>query len=200
MSFAVFALPDMATSVCAVVKPISSDSNAPSATANAATWIAQTCIGVNMDRFADRMEIRDLPSRYAFFVDTFRTDEIMSLWAPDAIFDESRVGTGIHQGAPAIRKFFEGLEKTITHQAHINANHVIENRDVSRASGIVFCAVEAITVAGPMRAVIYYADNYVKLGGRWRFASRVVHPLMPFDTSALGAAEAKVMGFDKAIS
>ena len=152
-----------------------------------------------MDRIADRMEIRDLPSRYAFYVDTFRTDEIMSLWSPDAIFDESRVGTGVHQGAPAIRKFFEGLEKTITHQAHINANHFIDNIDDSRAHGIVFCVVEAITVAGPMRAVIYYDDNYVKLDGYWRFASRVVHPLMPFDTSALAVAESKVMAVDSAL-
>jgi len=144
-----------------------------------------------MDRIADRMEIRDLPSRYAYYVDTFRTDEIMELWAEDAVFDESRVGTGLHVGAAAIRQFFEGLAKTVTHQAHVNANHLIETLEGDRASGIVFAIVEAMTIAGPMRATVYYADEYVKIDGRWRFASRVIHPLMPFDTAAMGVANAK---------
>jgi hypothetical protein len=43
-----------------------------------------------------------------------------------------------------------------------------------------------------MRAVVYYSDEYVKAGGLWRFQSRVIHPLLPFDTSALGKAAAMV--------
>jgi len=145
-----------------------------------------------MDRIEDRLAIRDLTSRYAYYVDTFQNDKLMKLWAEDAIFDESRMGTGLHVGAAAIEAFFGALRKTITHQAHITANQLIEELSETRATGIVFSLVEAVTIAGNMRAVVYYADQYVKAGGRWRFQSRVVHPLLPFDTSALGRAAAMV--------
>jgi hypothetical protein len=145
-----------------------------------------------MDRIEDRLAIRDLTSRYAYYVDTFQNDKIMELWAEDAVFDESRVGTGRHVGASAIEAFFGEVKKTVTHQAHITANQLIEELHDTRAKGIVFSIVEAVTVAGNMRAVVYYSDEYVKAGGRWRFQSRVIHPLMPFDTSAFGRAAAMV--------
>jgi hypothetical protein len=143
-----------------------------------------------MDRIEDRLAIRDLTSRYAYYVDTFQNDKLMELWAEDAVFDESRVGTGLHVGASAIGAFFDELKKTVTHQAHITANQLIEELHDTRAKGIVFSVVEAVTLAGNMRAVVYYSDEYVKAGGRWRFQSRVIHPLLPFDTSALGKATA----------
>ena len=52
--------------------------------------------------------------------------------------------------------------------------------------------LESPAVAGNMRAVVYYSDEYVKAGGRWLFQSRVIHPLLPFDTGALGKAAAMV--------
>jgi hypothetical protein len=143
-----------------------------------------------MEQIEDRLEIRDLTARYAYYVDTFQTDKIMTLWAKDAIFDESRVGTGLHKGAAGIRAFFEGLTKTVTHQAHITSNHLIEYIDETSAKGIVFSIVEAVTIAGNMRAVVYYADDYAKLDGRWVFTSRVIHPLLPFDTAAFDKANA----------
>jgi hypothetical protein len=115
----------------------------------------------------------------------------MTLWTEDAIFDESRVGTGLHNGAPAIRAFFDGLQKTVTHQAHITSNHLIEEITDTTAKAIVFSIVEAVTIAGNMRAVVYYADDYVKQDGNWLFTSRVIHPLLPFDTAAFDKANAE---------
>jgi len=145
-----------------------------------------------MDQIEDRLAIQELTSRYAYYVDTFQNDKLMELWAEDAIFDESRVGTGLHEGAGAIAAFFDELKKTVTHQAHITANQIIEDLDDTHAKGLVFSIVEAVTIAGNMRAVVYYSDEYVKAGGLWRFQSRVIHPLLPFDTSALGKAAAMV--------
>ena len=45
------------------------------------------------------------------------------------------------------------------------------------------CDVHAVTTAGNLSAAIYYWDDYVKQNGCWRFRSRLVHPLLPFDTS-----------------
>ncbi len=143
-----------------------------------------------MDHIEDRLAIRELTSRYAFYVDTFQNDKLMQLWEKDAVFDESEVGTGRHEGIAAIAMFFDEVRRTVTHQAHITANQLIEELDDTHAKGIVFSIVEAITRAGKMRAVVYYADEYVKAGGRWRFQSRVIHPLLPFDTSAFGKAAA----------
>ena len=142
-----------------------------------------------MDYIEDRLEISDLTSHYSFYVDTFQTDKIMELWTEDSIFDESRVGTGCHNGAPAIRVFFEAIETKVTHQAHLTSNQFVQEIDGKSAKGIVFAVVEAVTTAGNMRAVVYYADDYVKQDGRWRFKSRVIHPLMPFDTSAFEKAK-----------
>ena len=75
-----------------------------------------------MDQIEDRLAIRDLTSRYAYYVDTFQNEKLMELWAEDAVFDESRVGTGLHVGARAIGAFFDELKKTVTHQAHITAS------------------------------------------------------------------------------
>jgi SnoaL-like domain len=147
-----------------------------------------------MDRIEDRLAIRDLTSRYAYYVDTFQNEKIMELWTPDAVFDESRVGTGRYDGAPAIRAFFNELKKTVTHQAHITSNQLIEEMDDTHAKGIVFSIVEAVTIAGNMRAVVYYSDEYVKAEGQWRFHSRVIYPLLPFDTSAFERAKS---GSDK---
>jgi ketosteroid isomerase-like protein len=145
-----------------------------------------------MNQIEDRLEILELTARYAYYVDTFQTEKIMMLWADDAVFDESRVGTGLHKGAAEIRAFFEGLTKIITHQAHITSNHLIEEINDTVAKAIVFSLVEAVTIAGNMRAVVYYADDYVKQNGRWVFRSRVIHPLMPFDTEAMAKANEKV--------
>jgi SnoaL-like domain len=145
-----------------------------------------------MNQIEDRLEIRDLTARYAYYVDTFQTEKIMTLWAEDATFDESRVGTGLHKHASGIRAFFEELKKTVTHQAHITSNQLIEEIDATTAKGIVFSIVEAVTIAGDMRAIVYYADDYIKQNGRWVFSSRVIHPLMPFDTAAFDKAKTKL--------
>jgi hypothetical protein len=141
-----------------------------------------------MHQIEDRLAIGELTSRYAYYVDTFQNDKIMELWAEDAVFDESRVGTGRHEGVRAIEAFFIEVKKSVTHQAHITANQLIEELNDTRAKGIVFSIVEAVTAAGNMRAVVYYSDEYVKIGGRWRFQSRAIHPLLPFDTSAFAKA------------
>ena len=147
--------------------------------------------GAVMEHLGGSFGIRDLPSRYATYVDTFAPTKSWNCGRADARFDESRVGTGLYEGAAAIRQFFEGLKATVTHQAHITCNHLVEDITVTSAHGTVSSIVEAVTIAGPMRAVVYYEDEYAKVGGKWRFASRVIHPLMPFDTAAFDEAKSK---------
>ena len=72
---------------------------------------------------------------------------------------------------------------------HTTANHLIETLDGHTASGIVFSIVEAATIASNMRAVVYCADDYAKQNGRWKFRSRVIHPLLPCDTQAFAKAK-----------
>ena len=63
-----------------------------------------------MRQIEDRLELRELTARYAYYVNTYRMDKIMDLWTEGARFDESRVGTGSYEGAPALRRCFEGLK------------------------------------------------------------------------------------------
>ena len=68
---------------------------------------------------------------------------------------------------------------------------MVEDLTETTASGTVFSIVEAVTTAGPMRAIIYYEDRYAKVDGGWRFSARTIHPLMPFDTAAYDKANAE---------
>lgn len=141
-----------------------------------------------MNMLQDREELHELLGRYCLYADTFQIERVMELWAEDAVFDETRTGTGLHQGHSAIRAFFLETRRILSHMVHLTSNHVIDEISATHATGTCFCHVEALTKTEvPLRAFIYYNDHYIKVAGRWRFQTRVVHPLMPTDNKGYRA-------------
>jgi ketosteroid isomerase-like protein len=122
-----------------------------------------------------REMIRDLVARYAHGVDRGRFDEVVALFADDAVLElpDGRRLTG----HGAIRAFLDGTRDAaraaganpfIRH--HVASHHI----DVEGPDGAVgFAYFFVLTERGPDHWG-RYADRYARVGGRWLFASRRV--------------------------
>lgn len=128
----------------------------------------------------DRLDIIELTSRYAFFVDTFQLEPLMQLWVGDEpTFDESRLNLGNSRGLDQIRSYFRDVVfGRLAKLVHVTTNHVLELGDEGSARGVCTVLFEGETKAGDMvRAAAYYDDVYEKIDTTWKFKSRTVHPL-----------------------
>lgn len=131
-----------------------------------------------VERLRDRLAIMELTARYAYYVDTFQIEPLMDLWTDDAVFDETKVGTGCHRGPDGIRKFFqEGVAGYMDGIVHVTTNHIIDDIDEHGARGVCTVLVEGdVKGGGKLHATAYYEDVYVRSATGWRFRSRVVNP------------------------
>ncbi|MFD7662182.1 nuclear transport factor 2 family protein [Streptomyces sp. NPDC059788] len=130
-----------------------------------------------------RAEIQDLNSRYAIAFDSGRLDESVDCWAEDGVLDETETGFGRFEGREAIRAFFrDTLMANATNVVHMMFNHLITGIEGDRGEGRVNCLVEIVkTDGGYARAHVTYTDRYVRVAGRWKFASRVVTSSFPHE-------------------
>lgn len=130
----------------------------------------------------DRFAIQDLVQRYAFCIDSYRIDEVMTLFVDDLVFDETRIGGAVARSKPELRKAYDNAVELL-YMAHVSSPALIESCDGARARGIApYQAVVRLKKTGaPWQVNAYYQDEYVKHDGRWRFQSRTVIPFIPPD-------------------
>ncbi|WHX18943.1 nuclear transport factor 2 family protein [Streptomyces malaysiensis subsp. malaysiensis] len=131
----------------------------------------------------DRAEIQDLNSRYAIAFDSGRLGESVDCWAEDGILDETEAGFGLFEGREAIRAFFrDNLMANSTNVVHMMFNHLVTSIDGDHGEGSVHCLVEIVKTDGSYaRAHVKYNDRYVRVAGRWKFASRVITSSFPHE-------------------
>ena len=128
----------------------------------------------------DRLEIQDLVARYTFHTDTKDYAAVPPLFADDAVWDESVLGAPPSEGREAIEETFANFESAgIDSVIHINGCHLISAHDGDRASGSSHLHAEIRAMGRTIRILGYYADDYVKVDGAWRFASRRLVELAP---------------------
>ncbi|OKH99810.1 hypothetical protein A6A06_22330 [Streptomyces sp. CB02923] len=128
----------------------------------------------------DRAEIQDLNSRYAIAFDSRCLDEAVDCWAEDGILDETGTGFGLFEGHAAIRAYFGKLMDGFPHVIHVMFNHLTTGIDGDHGAGSVHCLVEFVSTDGSYdRVHVKYDDRYVRVGGGWKFASRVLTPTFP---------------------
>jgi hypothetical protein len=118
---------------------------------------------------------------YAFFNDTFRVDELVELFAPDAVLDFTRAGLSRLEGRDSIRDFFERERRAVTHLMHVTTNHRLDVGSDTATGTVYFTATAAMSDGRENTARGYYDDAYVRRDGSWRFAARVIVPLLPFE-------------------
>lgn len=118
----------------------------------------------------DREAIRDLPLRYCDCVWRNDVEGIVDLFTEDGAFVvKSPDGEVSAKGRSALLDFYRGgLDMQPRPYIH---NHVIE-LDGDRASGRCYLDLRSEKNNMEWLGAGYYNDEYRKVGGSWRFASR----------------------------
>ena len=123
----------------------------------------------------DKIAIQELNYSYALHVDTMHITEWVNVFVPDGVLDEREFGLGLHSGHEGLHAYGRKMEDEVVQQVHLMSNHLISGTTPDAATGIVYALVEAdIRVFGRVRFHVRYDDDYVRLGGEWKFKRRVL--------------------------
>jgi 3-phenylpropionate/cinnamic acid dioxygenase small subunit len=136
--------------------------------------MAEEAIERRIARLEARAEITELLARYAFLLDDHEFDAVGELFAPDARFGSPG---STHVGRDAIVANYRTLGEVYPITLHEARGFVLEFRDDEHARGEVLGFSEQASDEHTVITSFRYDDEYVRLDGRWRFASRQVRTL-----------------------
>lgn len=120
-----------------------------------------------LDRIESRLDIQQLPIRYALAVDGRDVDEWVRLFVPDV--DLGRRG----RGRAALREFIDPQLRWFRRSIHQICGHRVElGDDTDRATGAVYCRAEHEVGDRWIVMAICYFDEYQRVDGEWLFRRR----------------------------
>jgi hypothetical protein len=126
-----------------------------------------------IDEMLDREAIRDLPVRYCHYIWTKNLDGILGLFTNDGIFAMEGLGAPQEvKGLDALRKFYGQVAQGTGGPAPYIHNIVIDLRDATHATGTSYPEVRSSGEQMKLMALGYYADEYEKVNGQWKFKAR----------------------------
>jgi SnoaL-like domain len=125
-------------------------------------------------RLEARTEITELLTRYAFLLDDHEFEALGELFAPNARFGSPG---STHTGRDAILANYRALGEVYRVTVHEARGFVLEFLDDEHARGEVLGFSEQASAQHTVITSFRYSDEYVRLDGRWRFASRQVRTL-----------------------
>lgn len=129
-------------------------------------------------RVQDELDIVRATHTYALGLDRFDPRLALSAFSDDAVWDATSVGLDRFEGSAAILAFFEQDAAAVDKQFHVLTNHRVEFVDDDHARGTNYVYAEAEMKSGArIKAVALNEDTYLRTGGGWRIASRVISPL-----------------------
>jgi ketosteroid isomerase-like protein len=117
---------------------------------------------------ADREAIRDLARRYAHCVWSKDVGGAVALFAEDGVMDPG--DRPPIRGRAALREAYQGMVGGAELQPFVH-NHVIELRG-DYATGNCYLDLRGSQDGRSMIGAGYYDDEYVRVGGEWKFRSR----------------------------
>ncbi|MEJ7932762.1 nuclear transport factor 2 family protein [Sphingobium sp. AN558] len=139
----------------------------------------------------DRLEIAALNQRYALHVDFHEIEEWVSLFTPDAVFDESEFDNPLMNGHDEIRAYGNHLTEIVRHVLHHMTTHHITDMTATTARGRAFALIEAVLNDGThARTHCIYEDRYEKIDGRWLIAERILRKTIEPETIAISSPTA----------
>ena len=118
----------------------------------------------------DREMIKELTHQYAHCVRQQDVEGVVNLFAEEGAVE---MGSTVIQGRAALRQFYTETLPKLGNPYDFLHNHVIRLQG-ERATGL--CSVEVRGVHGG-KSVIgagHYEDEYVKVGGEWKFQRRKI--------------------------
>jgi hypothetical protein len=122
----------------------------------------------------DREAIRTLPVRYCHCVWQKDPDGWANLFAPDGEISATDSSLPRAQGHEALRKMIASGLDTSKPRPFIH-NHVIELLGPDRAKGTCYVEVRLLRDGKKQYMAGWYDDEYVKVGGDWKFKSRKIN-------------------------
>lgn len=133
---------------------------------------------LTLHEISDRLELQDLIYAYATAIDTRDFAELNNVFSPDAHIDASAFGGPIGD-LEALLTWINAATPSIRGTHHMMANHqFVINGD--RATGRVmgYNPMDVPAKDGTSRDVIvcglFYLDEYARVSGNWRIASRIM--------------------------
>jgi hypothetical protein len=119
-----------------------------------------------IDRIEARLDIQQLPIRYAMAVDGRDVDAWVRLFVPDV-----RVGRGA-VGRDALRDYIVPRLRTFERSIHQICGHRVDLTGDDAATGAVYCRAEHEVGDRWIVMAICYFDDYRRVDGEWLFARR----------------------------
>jgi hypothetical protein len=136
----------------------------------------------------DQLKIQELNNLYAYYVDSFEIENWLTVFTSDAYFDEREFDSGLHLGHDAIRAYGEKIVEEMVYAVHLMCNHVVRDLTETTATGTIFAIVEGLAKNGlHARYQVKYEDEYLKVGGNWKIARRVLRKTFPVEILAAQA-------------
>ena len=129
---------------------------------------------MDVEELLAREEIRDLVARYNANGDAGRYEQVLELFAPDAVMDVS--GT-VYRGRDEIRTIFTGAAADFAaadgfrYVRHATSTHQIDMTGPASAEGWLYFFV---IMAHGLDHWGRYRDRYIAVDGHWRFEHRRV--------------------------
>src|ERR1700741_1491330 len=140
-------------------------------------------LGISPEEAADRLAIRELVEAYAHCADRRDAKGQMSLFTADTHFavfmnaKDPKPSQELHS-REALAPVFADLNRYDA-TTHFLGQSTIFTLTANRATGEAYCLAHHVTVDGGKRrlmiASLRYLDAFVKLGGDWLFAERLLY-------------------------
>ena len=125
-------------------------------------------LAARLDAIESRLEIGQLPIRYAMAVDGRDVDAWLALFVPDVQVGRAQVGREALRGyiEPALRTFRRSVHQICGHRVDLDPD------DPDRASGATYCRAEHEVGDRWIVMAICYFDDYQRVHGEWLFRRR----------------------------
>lgn len=125
-----------------------------------------------LTELADREAIHDLAARYCDYVCRADLDGLVSLFAEDGTFKvEGLEVEAVARGHAELKKMYAKVIGRLNTRLFV-LNHVIDLRNEDHAAGRCYVEVYSAKIDVERVGLGYYDDQYVKVGNKWKFASR----------------------------
>jgi ketosteroid isomerase-like protein len=130
-----------------------------------------TDIAERLQRVEDRLELRELPARYARAIDDRDIPALLACFCEDGTFERID-GEHSFTGHEELERFWRQILTGYGMSIHIPHAHVIDRLEGDEASGWVMSHAELAVGESFVVGAFRYHDDYRRVDGRWRFQRR----------------------------
>lgn len=136
--------------------------------------VTPVSLEARLARVEARLEIQQLPVRYALAIDQRDLDGCASLFVPDVPMGRHGHGRAAFRNfmEPRLRWFYRSMHQICGHGIDLGADMEGEASGPNTATGQVYCRAEHEVGERWIVMAIRYDDTYRRVDGRWLFARR----------------------------